>query len=297
VKQRPRSTRIARIARFAVLSAGGMAVAACASLLGIDDRGLIGESGDAAGGDGALAEGSTGANDGPTTDASVDSPVNDLDATSACDPGLCGAIQGSCGAGGVCTIACTSASCPMGKIVQCPPGHDCRIECASGACDKVRCTGGRSCTIDCSANMSCHNGVACQAQDRCELICTGATDSCGGGGGSLPVECEAGVCLINCGGPASCAGGVAVSATSYCGIDCTGVTSCAAMSKPLSCGQSPDASIFCGPAMNTCQKAKPSCFGAYCEIDCLNTMSCLQNYCCEAGTCVVDAAARMNVCP
>jgi hypothetical protein len=296
VKPRSRSTRIARIARFAVLSAGVMAIAACASLLGIDDRELIGESADAAAVEGSVGDGSA---DSPTTtDGSVDARINDGDANVACDPGLCGAVNGSCGGDGVCGITCTAASCPIGSVLRCPPGHDCRIACAGGACEKARCIGGRSCIIDCSAAMSCHNGVACQADDRCELICTGTMDSCGGGGGSLPVECEAGVCVVNCGGPSACAGGVAASATSYCGITCTGATSCAAMGKPLSCGSSPDASIFCGTAANTCQKAKPSCFGAYCEIDCLNAGSCAQNYCCEAGTCIVDAStARMNVCP
>ena len=50
--------------------------------------------------------------------------------------------------------------------------------------------------------------------------------------------------------------------------------------------------------MNTCKESKPSCFGDFCTIACLDPTSCAQNYCCEAGTCKYDGGASpMNVCP
>lgn len=301
MKKRSRASRFAHVARIAAMALAAGGVVACAAILGIDDREPLGSEGDSAiGTDGTLAvpDAPRPGDGGMVVDGSFDGAL--LDGPTHCDPTQCGAVKGGvCTPSGACAISCASMTeCPPSTVIACPPGHDCQITCGGTACDKVQCTGGRSCSIDCSAMGSCHNGVICKAEQRCQLDCKGAMDSCGGGGGSLPATCEAGVCIVNCSGPGSCSGGVSVSATTYCGISCSGATSCAAMSKPLSCGSSPDASIVCGTAANTCQKSKPSCFGAYCEIDCLNAGSCTLDYCCEAGTCVVDAAAsRTNVCP
>jgi hypothetical protein len=291
-----RSKAVARAARFALALGTVMAAAACAAVLGIDDRDLIGsttgsEAGDAPNGDGPAI-------DGRVDDGGLDSSLLvDGDAARSCNPTACGAVNGgACSPDGTCVVTCSMATCPASSTLACPAGHDCVVKCGTKACDKLRCTGGNSCTIDCSVDMSCHNGVACQS-GRCDFICTGATDSCGGGGGSLPVECEASICQVNCGGPGSCTGGVNAEATSYCGISCTGATSCSTDGDKLNCNHSPDASIVCGTAMNTCQSSKPYCFGGNCSIACLAAGSCGKNYCCEAGVCAQTGTPRVNACP
>ena len=285
METRSRPRLVARAARFTALSVVGMMFLACAAVLGIDDRELIGPGGTEAG-------------DAPNVDAAVDGPISDADAAPLCDPTACAtAKNGTCQPDGTCAIACTSATCPGSTVLACPAGHDCKVTCAANACDKLRCAGGRSCTVDCSADTSCHNGVACQS-GRCSFLCNGNTDSCGGGGGSLPVECEASVCTVSCGGPGSCSGGVVAQATSYCGIQCTGASSCAVDGKLLTCLKSPDASISCGTATDTCKDSKPSCFGDYCSIACLAPASCSKDYCCEAGVCkYAGNASPTNVCP
>ena len=290
--------RIARSFRFAMLAPGAMGVAACAAILGIDDRGPIGSGdGDAALGDGSLTDSPTG-DGGGSTDGdgrSTDGPT--ADANPQCDPVACSNVGGTCTASNVCKIACTTTTCPNNFTFNCPSENDCLLACPVGGCDKIRCVGGRSCTIDCSASTSCHNGASCQS-GRCEILCTGPVDSCGGGGGADPVLCEAGVCLVTCSGPNSCTAGVVASATTYCAISCTGDPSCSEVGAAVTCGTTPDASIFCGPGPKTCEHGKPSCSGAHCSIQCLGPDSCQDGYCCEATNCVVDASQpRPSVCP
>jgi hypothetical protein len=282
--------------RWLALSLVAMAAAACAAVLGIEDRELIGTGADEAGG----PEG--GGRDGPSADG-PDGSSRDGDAARdgdapliTCDPATCTGGGRSCNQG-VCIIECEAGSCTSTTPLACPTGTDCKVNCAAGACDKVRCVGGRSCTIDCSVAMSCKNGASCESE-RCQIDCT-STNACSGAGGAREVECDASVCLVNCGGMGSCNAGVAAHGTTYCGVKCTGASSCATMDTVVSCGTSPDASILCGAASKTCEKAKPTCFGAYCSIECIANDSCTQNYCCDGGTCVVDSGTqqRSNICP
>lgn len=289
--QRVRPRRYARVARSLVLSLFAMGVAACAAILGIDDREPVEGAGQSDGGDGSIDGasidgGADAAGDGAIGDGGVDAP----DPTKKCADAACADAGGTC-LNGSCALACASCN---GRTFTCPPDTDCTIGCSgTDSCDSVKCVGGRSCTLDCTGVASCKGGVSCESE-RCDLLCKGPKDACKDG----VVRCDAGVCNVVCSGLTSCNRGVQASASAYCGIACTGLESCNGAMADLRCA-GPDASIFCGAGKDICKDNKPSCFADFCAISCNEPSKCdSKDYCCEAGTCAVDAAqVGNNVCP
>ena len=148
--------------------------------------------------------------------------------------------------------------------------------------------------MKCGVKTSCGTGASCQS-GRCVFHCT-AEDACKT---DPPLSCDASVCIAECSGKGSCDQGMTFNASTFCGITCSGSPSCNKGGNFLSCGASPDASIVCAKVMDACKDAKPSCRGgAYCNIECRDPSSCSVGYCCEAGTCIFDAAVpRTNSCP
>lgn len=284
---------LARGVRFVALSVAALGVAACAAILGIDERTAIDGAGDEAGGSADAPSGTgdggpDGRSDGTVElDAAADAPP------AKCDPGTCATAGGICDATETCVVACATGC--NGKVVNCPPGAACKVQCnAANACAGVKCVGGRSCTLECSGPASCKQGVACESE-RCDIRCTGSPDSCRDG---TPITCDASVCIVDCAGSSSCNEGITANATAYCGITCSGSPSCNKMASAISCGASPDASIVCANAMDTCKDGKPTCQGgAFCSVECRHPTSCSNGYCCEAGTCTGNVGARKNVCP
>jgi len=283
---RARPRRFARVARLMALSLVAIGVAACAAILGIDDREPVdGAPQNNEGGDAPIA--TDGAADGAIADAASDVK----DPTKVCADAACGDAGGTC-INGSCALSC-GAGC-NGKTFTCPPDTDCTIGCtATDSCDAVKCVGGRSCTFDCGGVASCKGGVSC-ASERCEFRCRATADACKDG----VVTCDASVCNILCSGPTSCNKGAQANAGTYCGIACTGVESCKGAAANLTC-IAPDASIFCGQGKDICAENKPSCFGDYCVIACKEPAKCTgKNYCCDSVTCAFDAAPfGENDCP
>lgn len=270
-----------------MLSVVAVGAGACAALLGIDDRDLVGTTS-------TVPEGG---DSSPFTDGSSDAPIDVLDGSfvdapkvTRCDPGACATAGGSCNMG-VCTVACGTGC--TDKTVDCPPGNDCTIVCDGLAgCDGLKCKGGHSCTLLCTGSGSCKNGASCESE-RCDFECT--SDSCKTG----PITCDASVCIAKCSGDKSCDKGVDFNASGFCGITCSGSPSCNAGGAPVRC-IAPDASINCTNVANTCQDTKPTCYGppgSTCAITCGAASSCGGGYCCDAGTCNFQGDKQINKCP
>ena len=119
----PRSKAVARAAKFALAAGAVMAAAACAAVLGIDDRELIGPTTGSEAGDAPNGETSA---DGPVTivdggdGSSAEGSLADA-AGKVCDPAGCGDAGGAC-ASGSCAFAC-GAGC-KNQVIACPPGND-----------------------------------------------------------------------------------------------------------------------------------------------------------------------------
>lgn len=283
---RARPRRYGRVARPLVLSLFAIGVAACAAILGIDDREPVEGAQSNEAGDAPSAIDS--ATDGATEDGSiVDGGADVRDPTKQCNAATCGDAGGTC-MNGSCALSC-AGNC-ANKTFKCPDDTDCTIGCqAKDSCSAIKCVGGRSCTLDCAGAPSCKGGVSCTSE-RCEFRCVGG-DACLDG-----VTCDASTCGIRCSGTNSCNGGVEANATESCSIACTGVPSCKS-SVDLRCN-SPDASIFCGLGMDVCKDGKPACFSDKCTIDCRDKSACSRGYCCDAGACVVSIeAGTANSCP
>ena len=284
----PRSKSVARAARFIFAASAVMAAAACAAVLGIDDRELIGPTSGAEAGDSPIDQ----ATDTPAMDAGVDGSVDaGVDASGkTCAKATCEDAGGACSSN-TCTFACTGASCSM-KTVVCPEGNDCALNCSSGgSCDTVKCRGGLSCTLLCALDGTCKN-VSCESQ-RCDFECL--ADTCK----ASPISCDASVCVANCAGAKSCDKGVDFRASDLCDIKCSGTPSCGGTVRCIA----PTAMIDC--TNGGCTAGKPTCFpGATgsCSISCADT-SCGAGYCCDSGTslpigCTFSGdASRMNTCP
>lgn len=288
---RMRKRPVARIGRTIVLAVFAIGVAACAAVLGIDDREPVEDGVQSEGGTtdgnvdgGGMAEGAT---DALLDDGGADAP----DPSKQCVPAACSAAGGSC-INGSCALAC-GAAC-NGKTFVCPPDNDCTVGCTTmDSCNAVKCVGGRSCTLDCSGIGSCKMGVACESE-RCNILCKGPKDACRDG----VVTCDASVCNVVCSGPDSCNKGAAGTGSTYCGVTCTGVPSCSGAMASLRCN-APDASIFCGVGKDICKDNKLFCDGDFCVIACNEPAKCAgKDYCCDSTTCAFDAAPLgNNDCP
>jgi hypothetical protein len=254
------------------------ATCALAAACGLDVEGEQGGPGRADGGGG---NGEASLPDGrPLEDAEI--PIDAPDdgdgggVVKKCEEG-CGDAGGGCD-GGTCVVTCTgNNSCDAG--VTCPPGVPCVVTCATnGSCPAaIDCSQAQSCVIQCNGDRSCH-GVKC-AGSTCSVDCKGG-DSCGDAG----VTCTATeTCSVSCGKGGACAGPTSCTSKS-CAIDCKNGTclgdiSIVADASRVSCGD------------NACTGVV-GCSGATCDVSC--KQGC--NVCCDAGTCLQDAAGAPS-CP
>ncbi len=255
-------------------------VAACAAVLGIDERKPDLET--------PAETGAPDVNDVDAADAGSDAA--DLDAIVFDAPIIPGAvcIEASCEAAGgtcvdsVCQFECGKKGC-KNAVFNCPPDSDCQIFCAEAdECEGVRCIGGKSCSIECNAANTCKN-AGCTSPS-CTFHCK-QTDTCKTG-----VSCDGGACSIDCEGTNSC-DEVNFTASNSCSIRCLGDTTCEGGDKRASCGATPDASIYCAPKKNACKDIIPYCRGGQrCEIRCDSKEGCNRGVCCEAGVdCIIDS--------
>jgi hypothetical protein len=257
------------------------AAVACATILDINERKILGDADAPVDGGGDGNEPIDGSNDS-RTDGEL--PDVELLPDAQCQPLACQGVNGECVEGLGCSIRC-DAGC---ATVNCPPGQDCRVTCQTPLeCDTVRCQGGHSCTIDCIGVGACKK-ASCTSE-ICHLNCI-AKEACRFG-----AACDASVCIVACKGQKdACEEGVNAYGSQYCGISCDGDDACE--KNAVTCNSSPDASISCGPTTDPC-KAQPSCDGGYCKIACLSGESCTANVCCEAGVCDLTGAKAINKCP
>lgn len=273
-----------------MLAGAATSVAACAAILGIEDRlplsSVGGDGGEGGGGEGSVDGGS----DSPITDAPLDIPtIPDAECTTA----TCAAVGGSC-VGGACQLTCDACA---GTTVTCPPNTDCQLLCGETNCDNTTCAGGHSCTFECTVAKGC-KGVRCEGE-RCAVRCP-ADDTCAN------AECDASVsCRFECSGKSACdkEPGIGGSAGETCEILCTGPSSCGGggggnpPTATIRCN-APDSGIVCGNAADTCKDSVIYCSGQKCTIDCQGATSCEDGYCCDAGTtCVKLGLAATNRCP
>ncbi|MBS2019400.1 MAG: hypothetical protein JST00_41440 [Deltaproteobacteria bacterium] len=257
----------------ALVVVASISVAACAALLGIDERSPL-EDTEASTPDGSVKDGGT-EETSPVDGAFEVSTITDA----SCDAVSCGAAGGSC-VSGACQIHC-NASCNT-RPVDCPPDTDCQVICEAGTCTDTTCAGGRSCTLEC-AKDSCL-GSKCTSE-RCTFRC--GESACGN------AQCEAGVsCLFDCFGATSCdeAPGIGGNAGSTCDIRCSGAKACGGggggdpPNATLRC-VAPDSGITCTAVSESCKDSVLYCKGEKCAIDCQGNSSCEDGYCCEAGIC------------
>jgi len=227
-----------------------------------------------------ITDGGTGTD--ADADADADAPV-----ALTCAASQCAAQGGSCEDGGnTCIIDCSNASACDGGVT-CPPGVPCRVGCtrdntcpkvdcnAATACD-IACAGkatcetvscaGTTCNVDCAGDNSCgEGGVTCTASASCGIGCAGGGKTCTGA-----VTCKSAACRVECEKDNSCLGGVtayAANAQVFCDVDksCLGGASC-----------------FGGPGSN-------------CILACKGASCATTTFCCDAGTCLVEAGT--NSCP
>jgi hypothetical protein len=105
------------------------------------------------------------------------------------------------GAGGTCEGEICKILGGTERIVSCPSGIACEVDCAhaSQACrDGVRCAGATTCTVICAGPRACQAGVDCSAS-TCAVTCNG-DQACEGG-----IRGEGGTCTSHCCGVDACA--------------------------------------------------------------------------------------------
>jgi len=269
-----RPTRLFTLAMFSAASA-----AACAAVLGIDDRKL----------DPQLDATPDGPNDtdapgnpDDANDASMDIVVFDVPVIPDATCGLAACTD----AGGQCINNACQFKCEKGcknAAFDCPPDSDCQIVCAKqDDCEAVRCRGGKSCAFECNATVTCKK-VACSSPS-CAIHCK-QVDSC-----KEAVFCDGGVCSIDCEGVQSC-DEIDFNGSNACSIRCLAASSCEGGGKRASCGATPDASIYCAKEKDACKDIVPWCRGGQrCDIRCDSKEGCNTGVCCEAGvSCTTDS--------
>lgn len=255
-------------------------VAACAAVLGIEDR--VAEPNEGGVATDANVEDTTTPSDAGADAADVELPFID---GAICETVACEAAGGKC-VDKLCQFDC-SEGCDDRDIV-CPPGNDCLISCTKkNGCNQTSCSGVRSCQIVCSVDGSCTN-VKCSA-NACAFTCNGPDNTCAGG-----VACDASDCRFDCSGKHSCDDGVSANGSANCAIHCTGMDGC---SGDLSCGGN-TSQITCGS--KSCSGGVPQCTpkgGQSCVID--STAGDNTKFCCDAGgggTCTLNVKQPNDNC-
>lgn len=247
-----------------------MAVAACGSLLGINDRELDDTP------DGSNRDSGPGV-DGEVVLVPAEASIPPVPGAK-CAEGPCASVNGTCVDGGVCSISCTKkGSC---QPVVCPPDIDCELDCAKNdGCKDVTCSGGRSCTLRCGGAGSCEDAKCTGADTICRFECNAPDNAC------KDSSCDAKECSFLCAGKHACEdlNGVAVST---CLIDCTDESTCRGASNTCN---GADSRINCtGPGKDTCS-GTASCQPTAAQ-QC--TIQCLGDGC--AHCCDEDASAGNN---
>lgn len=201
--------------------------------------------------DGAPGTGTDAAGTDAADASSVDAAAPDSGAYAKCLSACKGPDAIGCTDDGTCVVGGVDSS----KVVTCPGGVPCRVDCKNpnDCAQGVDCGGATSCTVNCTGDNTCvSNGVKCGGTS-CDITCTGAN---------------------------ACANGASCTASDHCGITCVGNGACQNVIPTCNAAKG-DCSITCGQLPNSQPNAclnGASCTAlTKCTVSCLGSMSCVNN--------------------